>query len=812
MEAKLIEKDFNPNTIADGLYVTAAASPAFPTLTAMKVGGDAKIAGMYFDENGDEIVGFKIGKPGREVASNPRMEISQRWLQNAILDYSDWKEKFWRECVQNSADARAKNILLSAVKNDDGTFIISCEDDGTGMTLDVLLNKFLVLGGTTKEGGAETSGGFGKAKEMIILPWIGWAIHTKNSAAVGAGDAYTVYTVENGKWQWHQLEGETSPEFPPPGRPPEDRKGTYLAVLMPSEKHTNVAEAMAYVEKCWLPKIKFHFYGNAPQIDSSAVQGDLRNGRLIREIGDKAKIYYTKSSTRISRCLIRTREGLYMFNEYLPYDVSGYVVVELLKPSVEIITSNRDGISDSQVRQALREFLNNLAANTKSALNSQKYKITKVYKGEKFTAQDQRIAESEMVLSIGEMMRVKIGKEDRYEISDQAARAISDQVDHAEQQASRSPGEVVLTTNKEAAAVMAEQDFRSRDACEVLAKQLVWKPAFILHNDIDEFKIPSKFKPEGMTPATLRLIKVWTEFCRFVLTQLGSKLEWGVGFIFSDDARAALYTYDSVQWLVLNPFKSNNQDIYNPSNEADRNLLYSMAIHECTHLHNDAPDHNETFSTFITINFALCTGGVKKIKRIVESVPLRNQSEFGPKVDKSKYSEEDDALLAELRDTSAAQVLDLKGENVYVNQIIQPGFGLVVERGRDGWTVAWMSRGNVDYYSLADFIEEKGVKYLGVRIRFSITNNSDLVSLRIASHVPTGPADLTKMTMIEHVIDTDLSEPVALFFQMLHPGIINADPRYDISFGEKSYFEGRLSKEDIAILAEPKKKSVLVKL
>ncbi len=794
MEAKPLENDFDPNKIAPGLYVTSAATPAYPTCVAMKVAGDAKLVGMAFEEDGSETVAFKIlggGEKKREVASNPRMQTSQRWLQNAVLDYEDWQSKWWRECVQNSADAKARNIRLFTYKNPDGTISAGCEDDGGGMALDILLNRFLVLGGTTKEAGGDTSGGFGKAKEMLLLPWISWMIHTRDAAAVGAGDGYAVYVVKDGKWQWHQLPGETEPGFPAPTVDAIDRDGTLLTVLMPSEKHTDIANAMAYVEKCWLPKIRFHFQSNAPEMDRTDLQANLRNGRHIRDVGDKARIYYTKTGNKVSKILCRTREGLWMFSRYLPSEVTGYVVIELLRPSIELLTSNRDGFSDYDVRRAMENFTNELAADTSSALTAKKNMITEIYQGERFKARAQREAEANLVMAIGEMAKVQIGKENRYAVTTDAKKYISDAIEQ-DANAQREEGTLYLSSNAVVADAIMDQVFDNRDACEAIAKQVIWKPAFLVRNDIEDFRVPSKFKPAGMTPSILRLAKVWTEFCRFVLTQLGCRKEWGVGWKFSNDARAALYTHDGEEWLVLNPFKSNSEEIYNPSVEADRNYLYSLAIHECTHLVNDVSQHNESFSTFMTINMGICAPGARKIKKIVESIPLRGQAEFeGKKTAKTKYSKNS---------------FGWDGKNgsgtVYLNTEIfgaTPG-GFVIKTD-GGMVVAWSNELSRDDLSEALFAKgfnmnnQEYARFNASHARDATEEGVDYLRINLMDPAIYGSSTVDDIAL-ESLFKRDwlLKTYLRPIIQHLSPSAFNdGPPDFKLKIRNQDFFEGKLT-------------------
>lgn len=92
-----------------------------------------------------------------------------------------------RECLQNSLDAIAKAIKLNQITQDeayvnidvDGNDLI-IEDNGIGMDIQTLHEKFLSLGGTTK-GDEDSVGGFGIAKAVIL----------------GCGDGFKVETQDN---------------------------------------------------------------------------------------------------------------------------------------------------------------------------------------------------------------------------------------------------------------------------------------------------------------------------------------------------------------------------------------------------------------------------------------------------------------------------------------------------------------------------------------------------------------------------------------------------------------------------------------
>lgn len=94
-----------------------------------------------------------------------------------------------RELVQNSRDAiearraqdpnfRQGKIQLIFSEDEQGRWSVVCNDNGCGMTEDVILDRFLQLGGTLKAEGAQVVGGFGIAKAAIIGACSGFQLKT----------------------------------------------------------------------------------------------------------------------------------------------------------------------------------------------------------------------------------------------------------------------------------------------------------------------------------------------------------------------------------------------------------------------------------------------------------------------------------------------------------------------------------------------------------------------------------------------------------------------------------------------------------
>src|SRR3990170_9015097 len=91
-----------------------------------------------------------------------------------------------RELLQNSVDACNRKgvepritITVKQLDANGNDWLVSCEDNGIGMTPEQLVNDFLRLGGK-KEEWANQTGGFGIAK-AAILGSDDWEVHTLNN-------------------------------------------------------------------------------------------------------------------------------------------------------------------------------------------------------------------------------------------------------------------------------------------------------------------------------------------------------------------------------------------------------------------------------------------------------------------------------------------------------------------------------------------------------------------------------------------------------------------------------------------------------
>jgi hypothetical protein len=576
-----------------GVYVVESGTKAYYPVRGLIEEGQAELLGEFFDDGGNHVItvglygdgsaalrGFEDNKEQKRA-----IRIGQEFFITALKDYHDWQEKWWREAVQNAVDAGGRNVHLSAVDQTDGTKLVTCDDDGRGMDEDTIINKFLVLGATTKTSSSGSAGGFGKAKELLLLPWISWRIHSRDREVIGAGIDYEI-------------------------REAPFRQGTRLEVVMPADKKTDHAIGMAFLQKCYLPHINF-------TVNDKPIVAELGGDRLISDIPGKIEIYFVPRDFKSHYMYIRTK-GIYMFSIYIG-EVPGVIIGEVIAPSIDILTANRDGFRDWETKQAIEGLAQRVAKDNMSALRAKQGLIQRKYEGTgRFRAKNKA---ADILENIGAAQTKLTNASEDMILKMLTTMQATD------------PDKTVVTSPIDASSMQAMLDIKYAGAAHVEAaiKQLVWQPDFYLVNTIENWVVPKRFFPETMKPRVIKLIKSWTELCRFVLMQLGSEAEFGVGFVFSEDTAAEARTDknektgEEEHWLMVNPLRHPSktkwsEDILSPSKENDLKWLYAAAIHECTHFADGLSYHDESFAAALTRNMARCADGYRKIKQIVAGI------------------------------------------------------------------------------------------------------------------------------------------------------------------------------------------------
>ena len=265
------------------------------------------------------------------------VKIGSDFFTKGLRDYANWRWAWVRELVQNGVDAGSRNISFQIEEVDDETCVATCTNDGPPMDRETLLNKFMSLGGSTKDNG-ESIGGFGLAKVVIALAHVEYSIHTGGTLVKGSGGEFELSDVEH-------------------------YSGVRTTVTIRSSAGRMNGEIRRFL---------------------SYMQG--KNGISITHNGSRAALDLNRNKARRalsfgtvhvskahSNLVVVRVNGVPM---YYDSDVTDKcVILELTQSSLETLTANRDGLQ-YRYQGEFNKFIQQLAVNKKSALREETVTVT----------------------------------------------------------------------------------------------------------------------------------------------------------------------------------------------------------------------------------------------------------------------------------------------------------------------------------------------------------------------------------------------------------------------------------------------------
>jgi hypothetical protein len=273
--------------------------------------------------------------------------IGREIFAKAKADYADWRWSWVREVCQNSMDCGSTRIEVAIERKGQNTQI-AVSNNGHPMTETVLVNKFLTLGGSAKDGGV---GGFGVAKQLIVACQLGWSIRTGTLFAEGEGGDY-------------QLTSGLDPVH-----------GTTTTVQMEADE---VDRLVAMFERF----AALAQWKGILTVNGQVLATDLRNGSPRREY-EWGRVY---TNQQFSNLLVVRIGGQPMFTRNIRF--RGCVLVELTGTSGQRLVASRDRLQ-YRYNDELDELLNELAVDTRSALKQQRAAY-KRFQGEIIKAEGKR--------------------------------------------------------------------------------------------------------------------------------------------------------------------------------------------------------------------------------------------------------------------------------------------------------------------------------------------------------------------------------------------------------------------------------------
>jgi hypothetical protein len=262
-----------------------------------------------------------------------RIKIGPDFFAKSILDYSDWPRALVREVLQNAFDAGSTRVDVTTEDNG-----IKVEDNGCGMTENILREKLLSLGSSGKNFTCGNVGGFGKAKELLYFGQKRYSIYTNGLACHGEGGDYEISANDT------VSKGTTS--------------------IISFERPKDWASLFKdFLQKCDV--------GCQVYLNGEKVAKGCKCGELVRE-WSFGKLYTGGPKDMM---LVRVH-GIYMHHRYV---TSSGLILELNEPSYEKLNANRDSVKWELVSK-LDEYANRCATEAEASEPPKKI-VEKIWRG-----------------------------------------------------------------------------------------------------------------------------------------------------------------------------------------------------------------------------------------------------------------------------------------------------------------------------------------------------------------------------------------------------------------------------------------------
>jgi hypothetical protein len=483
------------------------------------------------------MTGFKIEVPNDYFA------------RSAAREYADDAGlALVREFVQNSCDAKAKNVEF--VFHAGNELVVT--DDGKGADAKTIRERILTPLESFKDEGAV--GGFGKAKELLFFANSKWKIRTRDVEVVGS--YLDVQSFTTGL--------ENAPGFLVRVTLPE---GLYKAA------RSNVRR---FLESSERPGVKW-------LLDGDEVTTDVKRAKKCAKDFGFAKAYVQRDCADTG---VYLRTGGLLTNRrygYQPQQV-GRVVIEVTAASVDVLTPARDWFRMSEHRHQVEAWLNELVVNYEKALADDV--------GDEVVFVDDEHVEA---VTTGNVVSSSILPATNGIIADVTFHKTAGAAPTPEEQKAEDELDMEAIRNNDPAALDALAAALS-SAVEVSAKAAPPAPV----KSAQGFDMGLMPKVDGIKRVTVHtggkaqakkgaawlkknkheaaiLLAAWTTAVRVVAAANQTPID-SVGFTFCDSAEAEFLKAKNGRWAVLiNPLKANPSDYY----FADE--LLDCAIHELAH-------------------------------------------------------------------------------------------------------------------------------------------------------------------------------------------------------------------------------------
>lgn len=486
----------------------------------------------------------------------------------ARRDYSNWRFAFWRENFQNSVDAGCSSIDISMNDLGNGSISVVFDDNGKGMSRDILENVYFRLGESTK-GGSSSVGGFGLARILTCFSMKNYKITTQDNLVVGDGGEYSISDVEF-------------------------FNGCKLEVEIENESLGSMNDALSeYLRQSQLP---CRVTVNGERWTKWCYRRTLTR-QLSLDDNIFANVYVNKSGEN-GLLMIRVN-GTIMYSQRTR--AKAQVIVEIV-PEIarDVLTAHRDGMT-YKYQYVLNSFIQELSVDTTSALKSRFTNKSAVVLGQgmfssrkKNTANNQKdMAESNQDLAVG---------------------SASD-LCHA------SVGSIPIAefTNKDEGAYTVSADYVAGYRKVIGEKFLNDLPNIYIDDETESADVHSvinQYHPENWIVKEVggktynkgnkfyKLLMLWKIACQHAIDALmdfhptTDHIVWGLGWVFSEQVRARCRSVSAGSVFLLNPVDEKGKVRFSLRDKKDLKVLMALAKHEVAHVIYSY--HDESYASLLT--------------------------------------------------------------------------------------------------------------------------------------------------------------------------------------------------------------------
>lgn len=257
----------------------------------------------------------------RSVSIAPRY-----WLETVRRDYHDWRFAWVREAAQNSLDAGATHIDAHIIALDHDTCRLTWQDNGRGMSGDVLLNRLMAMGGSEK--GTGGTGGFGVAKAILFFSQHSYTVSSYGGTIRGTAGEYVFNANETLKVPGTVLDVVVA------------APGYFMEAHLRQWARATSTTCVFTLNGATLPTM--------PALPEPA-------GKL----DPWATLYAVEPADYLHSGMIVRMNGQLMFAGYAPSGIPKVLIVEIAGNSLDYLTANRDGLRHEFSTQ-LRLFVEKL--------------------------------------------------------------------------------------------------------------------------------------------------------------------------------------------------------------------------------------------------------------------------------------------------------------------------------------------------------------------------------------------------------------------------------------------------------------------